>query len=148
MEYRNGEVLALRNEAGKRGVGGMRRRGLLLTMREAPKIVRADCDLCQAADVCMPPEMWRCGSVREKLEESLYTVLTVDARRGSGSDRIVAKTTERRRTISTFIRKEIVSPQQTKWKRVVVQSKARPCQCQWKMRRTRSMRRYPGDSLI
>jgi hypothetical protein len=114
MEHRNGEVLALRNEAGKRGVGGKRRRGLLLTMKKAPKIVRADCDLCQAADVCMPPEMWRCGCVRKKLEERLYTVLTVDARRGSGSDRIVAKTTERRRTISTFIRKEMVSPQQNK----------------------------------
>lgn len=80
-----------------------RRRELLLTMNEAPKIVRADCDLCQAANVCMPPEMWRCGCVREKLEESfIYTVLTVDARRGNESDRIVAKTTEIRRTTSTL----------------------------------------------
>jgi len=64
-------VLALKNEAGERGVGGKRRRELLLTMREAPQIVRADCDLCQAANVCM---MWKCGCVREKLEESLYIV--------------------------------------------------------------------------
>jgi hypothetical protein len=50
--------------------------------------------------------MWRCGCARENREMSfLYTVLTVDARRGSGSDRIFGlwlKTTERRRTISTF----------------------------------------------
>jgi hypothetical protein len=96
-------VLALKNEARERGVGGKRRRELLLTMREAPKFMRADCDLCQATNVRMPPEMWRCGSVREKLERKLiYAVLTVDARRGSGCDRIVAKTTERRHTISTF----------------------------------------------
>jgi hypothetical protein len=103
LENRNGEALALKTGAGERGVGGKRRKELLLTMMEAPKIVRADCDLCQAANVRMPPEMWRCGCVREKLEESfIYTVLTVDARRGNGSDRIVAKTTERRRTTSTL----------------------------------------------
>jgi len=45
---------------------------MLLTMRKAPQIVRADCNLCQVANVCMPPEMWRCGRVREKLEGSLY----------------------------------------------------------------------------
>ena len=49
-------------------------RELLLTMGEAPKFVRADCDLRQEANVCMQPEMWKCGCVREKLEESLYTV--------------------------------------------------------------------------
>ena len=52
-------MLALKDEAGERGVCEKRRRELLLTMREAPQIVKADCDLCQAASVCMPPEMWK-----------------------------------------------------------------------------------------
>ena len=74
MEYRNGEVLALKNGAEERGVGERRRKELLLTMREAPQIVRVDCELCQAANVCMLPVMWRCGCVGKKLEESLYTL--------------------------------------------------------------------------
>ena len=73
-------------------------------MRVAPKIVRADCDLGQVFNECMPPGVWRCGCGRENRETSfLYTVLAVDARRGSGSDRIAAKTTERFRIISTFL---------------------------------------------
>jgi hypothetical protein len=67
MEHRDWEVLALKNEAGEREVGEKRRKELLLTMREAPQIVRVDCELCQAANVCMSPVMWRCGCVREKL---------------------------------------------------------------------------------
>lgn len=68
----NEEMLALNNEAGERGVGGRRRGEVVLTMEEAPKITRVDCDLCQTATVCMPPERWSCGCVRVKLEESLY----------------------------------------------------------------------------
>ena len=105
-------MLALKNEAGEREVGGRRRREVLLTMEDAPKIMRVDCDLCQAATVCMPPEMWSCGCVRVKLEESLYKQWMPEG--GVGPIVLWLKSQKDVVPSIRFIRKEIASSQRTK----------------------------------